>query len=62
LRIPQVDDLINDPFRPKVQSAFDAWRWIVDGPPRIAHERFGWEAREEVPPATEAMAAVEGQY
>lgn len=51
-----VDDLINDPFRPKLQSAFDAWRSIVDGPPRIARERFGWEAREAVPPATEAMA------
>lgn len=51
-----VDDLINDPFRPKLQRAFDAWRSIVDGPPRIARERFGWEAREAVPPATEAMA------
>jgi hypothetical protein len=57
-----VDDLINDPFRPKLQSAFDAWRSIVDGPPRIARERFGWEAREAVPPACEAMAAVEGRY
>src|SRR4029450_13721405 len=26
-----VDDLVNDPFRPKLQSAFDAWRSIVDG-------------------------------
>jgi hypothetical protein len=57
-----VDDLINDPFRPKLQSAFDAWRSIVHGPPRIARERLGWEAREAVPPATEAMAAVEGRY
>jgi hypothetical protein len=51
-----VDDLINDPFQPKLQSAFDAWRSIVDGSPRIARERFGWEAQEAVPAATDAMA------
>jgi hypothetical protein len=39
-----VDDLIGDPFRPKLQSAFDAWRSIVDGSPRPARERFRWEA------------------
>jgi hypothetical protein len=37
-----VNDLINDPFRPELQSAFDLWRSIVDGSPRIARERFGW--------------------
>jgi hypothetical protein len=51
-----VDDLINDPFQPKLQSAFDRWRSIVDGSPRIARERFGWEAQEAVPRAAEAMA------
>jgi hypothetical protein len=51
-----VDDLINDPFRPKLQSAFEAWRSIVDGSPRIARERFGWEAQAAVSPAAEAMA------
>ena len=51
-----VDDLINDPFRPELQTAFSAWRSIVDGSPRIARERFGWEAQETVPPAAEAMA------
>ena len=51
-----VDDLINDPFRPKLQSAFEAWRSIVDGSPRIARERFGWEAQAAAPPAAEAMA------
>jgi hypothetical protein len=61
-RVAIVARLINDPFRPKLQSAFGAWRSIVDGPPRIARERFGWEAREAVPPATEARAAVEGRY
>ena len=51
-----VDDLINDPFRPKLQNAFGVWRSIVDGSPRIARERFGWDAQEAVPPAAEAMA------
>ena len=51
-----VDDLINDPFRPELRSAFDAWRSIVDGSPRIARERFGWEAQEAVSLAAEAMA------
>jgi hypothetical protein len=51
-----LDDLIDDPFQPKIQSAFDAWRSIVDGPPRIARERFRWDAQEAAPPASEAMA------
>jgi hypothetical protein len=51
-----VDDLINDPFRPEVQSAFDEWRAIVDGSPRIARERFGWEHAEAELLATEAIA------
>jgi hypothetical protein len=57
-----VDDLIDDPFQPKLQGTFYAWRSIVDGPPRIARERFGWEAQEGAPPATQAMAVVEGRY
>jgi hypothetical protein len=51
-----VDDLISDPFQPELQSALDRWRSIVDGSPRIARERFGWEAQEALPPAAEAMA------
>ena len=51
-----VDDLINDPFQPGLQSAFDRWRSIVDGSPRIARERFGWDTQEAVPRAAEAIA------
>jgi hypothetical protein len=51
-----VDDLIDDPFRPELQSGLDAWRPIVDGSPRIARERFGWEAHEAVQTAAGAMA------
>jgi hypothetical protein len=51
-----VDDLIDDPFRPTLQSALDSWRSILEGSPRIARERFGWEAHETVPAAPEAVA------
>ena len=34
-----VDDVVNDPV---VSAAFSAWRPLLDGPPRLAHERFAW--------------------
>jgi hypothetical protein len=42
-----LSDLIDDPFHPKIQSALDRWRTLVDEPPRIARERFGWERDED---------------
>ena len=51
-----VDDLIDNPFQPKLQSAFDAWRSIVDGSPRIAHQRFEWDAQQGMPATAGAMA------
>jgi hypothetical protein len=39
-----VDELIDNPFRHEMQSAFDQWRPIIDGSPRIAREQFGWHA------------------
>jgi hypothetical protein len=44
-----VDDLIYDPFRYELQNALDAWRSILDGSPRVARERFSWEAQAAVP-------------
>jgi hypothetical protein len=41
-----LDGLINEPFRYELQRAFDQWREIVDGPPRVARERFGWQLEE----------------
>jgi hypothetical protein len=41
-----VDDLVDEPFHYELQAALDEWRAIVDGPPRIARERFGWERDE----------------
>jgi hypothetical protein len=38
-----VDQLIDEPFHYELQSAFDEWREIVDGHPRIAREQFGWQ-------------------
>lgn len=35
-----VDDIVNDPV---VSAAFTAWRPLLDGPPRLAHLRYGWE-------------------
>jgi hypothetical protein len=49
-----VDDLISNPwFHPELEQAFDRWRAIIDGPPRIARARFDWE-RDQA--ATEAIA------
>jgi len=42
-----VDDLIDEPLHPEIQSALEQWRAIVDEPPRIAREQFGWERSEE---------------
>jgi hypothetical protein len=50
-----VDELIDNPFRNEMQSAFDQWRPIIDGSPRIAREQFGWHA-DRPEPATETMA------
>jgi hypothetical protein len=51
-----VDDLIDEPFHYELHRAFDMWRPIVDGSPRLAHESFRWDAQAAAPPAAEAMA------
>ena len=51
-----VDELIDAPFHHELDRALEQWRPIVDGPPRIARERFGWQrdaAEEAAIPATE---------
>jgi len=48
-----VDALITDPFQWKVSAAFDAWREIVDGPPRIARPVYAWERDDEPVPAND---------
>ena len=34
-----VNDIVDDPV---ISTALAPWRALVDGPPRIAHERFFW--------------------
>jgi hypothetical protein len=51
-----VEDLVDEPFQYKLQGALDEWRAIVDGPPRIAREHFGWE-RDEAELAIAGAAA-----
>ena len=38
-----VDQLIDEPFHYDLQRALEQWREIVDGEPRVARERFGWQ-------------------
>jgi hypothetical protein len=51
-----VDQLIDEPFHYDLQRALDRWREIVDGKPRVARERFGWQLDE-----TEAIATPIGE-
>jgi hypothetical protein len=38
-----VDDVVSEPFRWSVAEAFDAWRPLVDGEPRIGRVVYSWE-------------------
>jgi hypothetical protein len=38
-----VDELIDAPFHYELQRALAEWRAIVEGPPRVARQQFGWE-------------------
>jgi hypothetical protein len=49
-----VEELIDNAFRPEIQRAFNQWRSVIDGSPRIARERLGWHADGAQAPA-EAM-------
>jgi hypothetical protein len=47
-----VDELVDQPFQYELQRALEQWREIVDGQPRVARERFGWQLDEAEPIAT----------
>jgi hypothetical protein len=51
-----VDQLVDEPFHYELQHALEQWREIVDGQPRVARERFGWQLDE-----TEAIATPAGE-
>jgi hypothetical protein len=38
-----IDQLVDEPFHYELHRALDQWREIVDGRPRVARERFGWQ-------------------
>ena len=44
-----VDELVDGPFHYALQRAFAQWRELVDGQPRVARERFGWQLDEAEP-------------
>jgi hypothetical protein len=52
-----VDDLIDDPFQPKLRRALEQWRAIVEGVPRIAREQFGWVSAKSEPATTQTKRA-----
>jgi hypothetical protein len=35
-----VNDIVDDPV---LSTSFGPWQKLVEGPPRLAHERFHWE-------------------
>jgi hypothetical protein len=49
-----LDELIDGPFHYELQRALDQWREIVEGLPRVARERYGWQLDEVEPAATPA--------
>jgi len=38
-----VEEMVHEPAGRSVASALDAWRDLVDGPPRIARSAYDWE-------------------
>jgi hypothetical protein len=44
-----VDGMIEDPFRWTLSVAFEAWRDLVEGEPRIARPAFSWQRDERAP-------------
>jgi hypothetical protein len=56
----QLYELVDDRSYPLGQ-ALEQWRAIVDGRPRIAHERFEWD-RDDGPPAVVDVIAGSGSW
>jgi hypothetical protein len=56
----QLYELVDDRPYP-MGPAFDQWRAILGGPPRMAWERFGWE-RDAVDPTAPEVIAGSGRW
>jgi len=48
-----VDEMVDQPFQWQLSEAFDAWRGLVDGQPRIARAAYAWSGEVESPEAAE---------
>jgi hypothetical protein len=45
---PEVEWIVNDVIDdPVLSTALDPWRNVIDGPPRLAHERYFWSRERE---------------
>jgi hypothetical protein len=45
---PEVEWVVNELIDDRVISAhFDPWQKLIDGPPRLAHERYYWSRAED---------------
>jgi hypothetical protein len=49
-----IDQLVDEPFHYELHQALGQWREIVDGRPRVARERFGWQLDDRESIATSA--------
>ena len=52
----EVEWIVDQPFHHELHRALEQWREIVDGQPRVARERFGWQLDE-----AEAIADATGE-
>jgi hypothetical protein len=41
-----LDDMVENPFRLPLTAAFNAWRPLIEGNPRIARPAYTWKRRK----------------
>ena len=41
-----VGDMVDSPFEPRLHVAFDAWRPLIEGQPRIGRLAYEWTRQE----------------
>ena len=41
-----VEDMVDSAFEPRVRAAFDTWRPLIDGQPRIGRLAYEWTRRK----------------
>jgi hypothetical protein len=50
-----VDGMVSDPFQWTVLQAFDVWRELIEGEPRIARAAYAWQASAVREPAQDRL-------